>query len=286
MNGDKAWLEKRRAQQQRAQEAERLRQMREQADADRLAEAVEREADRRIAGELSRTFVDHGVGAVDRSAETAEQRRVDAIIARDRGDAAREAMRCEAEAQVMSGNFENLADTVVPPTQEWLEKGDTQPFTPKQPDGTVRVVSTVRRVNRPIVRRMHAKGKITDDQLAACEWYADRYEAAGLQGRVKTNHLSLTGNMGGGGGGMGQAPMAIHEHEAAARHEFRIARASVTAFYLNFLDSVVLHNIPISRAWRDAKCPKHKAEQRFRRVAQELVNFCESAKIEIKLRES
>jgi hypothetical protein len=218
-------------------------------------------------------------------AQTDERRRVSAIIERDRGDAAREAMRKEAMMEVGRGSFVNLGDTVVEPTPEWLGRHETRPYTPKAPDGTVREISTVRRVTSPVVRRLWSKGRLRDEQLAACERYRDSHEQAGLEGRWKTSHLSLVGNTG-GGGGSGQAPMALHAYEAVAREEFRAARGWMRPFYLHFFDAVVLDDTPISRAWRFARCPKHKAEALFRDAAQELADFYEKCGVELKISES
>lgn len=226
-------------------------------------------------------------GAVKRAkrAQTDERRRVQRIIDRDAGDAAREDMRKQAEVEVKAGSFVHLDDTVVEPTPEWTEKGDVERYTPKAPDGTVRSVSTVRRVATPVVRRMWAKGRLRDEQLAACERYRAAHEQAGLTGRWKSSHLSLTGNVG-GGGGAGQSPMATHEWEAQAREEFRAARADMRPFYLHFFDAVVLEDLPISRAWRFARCPKHKAEALFRDAAKELADFYEARGVELKIHES
>ncbi len=214
-------------------------------------------------------------------ARQAEKRRVQAIIDRDRAEAARDRMRNEAELEVSEGVFVHLDDTVVEPTPEWLEKGDTERFTPKAPDGTVRSVSTVRRVRTPIVSRLHGRGKITDDQFRACAWYSDQWEAARLEGRYKSNHLSLSGNTG-GGTGMSQAPMAATIHEAQARVLIRNARNAMTAMYLRFFDAVVIDNIPPSRICRFAKCIPRKADRRFRDTAQELADFIEKNGIDTK----
>lgn len=215
-------------------------------------------------------------------ARVAERRRVNALIERDRADTARDRMRKEAELEVSEGVFVHLDDTVLDPTPEWLEKGDVERFTPRAPDGTVRSVSTVRRVKTPIVNRLHGRGKLTDDQYRACCWYRDQWEYARLDGRYKSNHLSLTGNTG-GGTGMSQAPMAATVHEASARVMIRAARDAMTAMYLRFFDAVVIDNIPPSRICRFAKCIPRKADRRFRDTAQQLADFIEQNEIEVKI---
>ncbi|CDO34059.1 hypothetical protein [Novosphingobium sp. KN65.2] len=211
-----------------------------------------------------------------------ERRRVKAVIERDRADRARDDMREAAQLEVSDGNFVHLDDTVMEPTPEWKAKGDVERFTPKAPDGTVRSVSTVRRVRTPIINQLHGRGSITDDQRAALEWYRDQFEAARLDGRYKSNHLSLSGNTGGGSGGLGQSPMPLNDFEATARRNLRAVRSSMTAMYLRFLDAVVIENIPLTRSYIFAKCPPRKAVVRFRQVSEEIVKFCQSERVDLK----
>lgn len=208
----------------------------------------------------------------------AENQRVRELVERSRRERIREADRKRAELEVSEGQFVNLSDTVIEPTPEWLEKGPVIGFTPDQTKGTTRTVRSVRRVLTPIVRRLWEAGKITDEQHFACAWYRERHEVAGLEGRWKSSHIGFTS--GTSGGGAGSSPMAMHEHEAQARIQFRAARAAMTAFYLRFFDAVVLEDLPLRRAARFAKCRDGKAPHRFRMVAQELANFCERMSIE------
>lgn len=201
-----------------------------------------------------------------------EAQRVKAILERDRAEADREQRRREAELQVRSGNFANIADTVMEPTPEWVGKGDVMPFTPKQHNGTTRVFRTVRRVSNPLIVRMRNAGKISDDHFDACRWYRAQFDQAGLEGRYKSSHISLTGNTG-GGGGLGQSPMALHESEAQARINFRAARDAMQAFYLRFFDAVVLDDVPLKRAARFAKCRTEAAPRRFRDCCNQLLDF-------------
>jgi len=207
-----------------------------------------------------------------------EEDRVEAIIKRDKKYRTRELDRKAAELEVADGRYINLAETVVEPTPEWMEKGETRTFIPKQPKDTTKIARSVRRVSTPMVIKMLTGGRLTKDQAGACIWYRHMYETAGLSGRVKTAHISLTGNTG-GGGGMGQAPMALHAREAEAREAFRAARAAITPFYLKFFDSVVIHDIPVSRAARFARCRNDRAPKRFKDTAQELLQHCERVKI-------
>lgn len=214
-----------------------------------------------------------------RAAATIESLRVQNLIKRDRDDMAREALRRSAEAQVAAGEFANLADTVIEPTPEWINHGDVVSFIPKQPAGTVRVVRSVRRVLTPVVRKMHRNLQISDNQLSACLWYREKFEIAGLTGRWSTSRYSSMVV----GGGAGAWPVPMHAAEVQARKEFRDARAALTAFYLRFFEAITLFDEPISKAWRLARSPRAKAEQRFRDAAQELVDYCDFSHIELKL---
>jgi hypothetical protein len=277
-----------RIQQQRRIDAQRARLAaeREAANADQIALAIDKAQDDRLAAELGPIFRAHGHGLVAESpAARADRTRVEALIKRDQIDRSKERDRRLAEMEVAKGVFVNLTDTVLEPTPEWLAKGEVGTFTPKQPDDTVRVIKTVRRVSNPVVARMHAAGRLSDAQYAACRWYRARHEAAGLEGRYKSSNLSLAGNVGGGTGGGGQAPMALHEFEAEARIQFRAARAKLTAFTLRFFEAVVLGDVPVSRSWRMSRAPKHKAETRFRDEAQRLANFCDENGIETGIRD-
>jgi hypothetical protein len=179
--------------------------------------------------------------------------------------------------EVAKGVFVNLTDTVIDPTPEWLAKGEVGSFTPKQPDDTVRVIKTVRRVSSPVVARMHAAGRLSDAQYAACRWYAERHASAALDGRYKLSNISFTSGTSGGGGD-GQAPMARFLHEAQARLEFRAARENIPAFYVKFFEAIVLHDVPIRRAVRFARCRTEKGPFRFRECCQSLVAHLDAMK--------
>lgn len=206
-----------------------------------------------------------------------DQERVFALIRRDKQDRIRDRDRKRAQLEVADGRFADLAESVEDPTPEWLEKGDVRTFIPKQPKGTTKVIRSVRRVNTPRVIQMLNEGSITGDQAVVCTWYRTQWEQAGLSGRVKSNHISLTGNTG-GGGGMGQAPMALHEREAEARLAYRAARDALTPFYVKFFEAVVIHDSGVGRAAKLAKCRYDRALKRFRETAQELVEHCERVK--------
>ncbi|MFC4255397.1 hypothetical protein GRI97_08160 [Altererythrobacter xixiisoli] len=209
-----------------------------------------------------------------------ERRRVFDMLARDKADRAREVARREAEQQVASGSFANLADTVIEPTPEWMAKGDTVPFTPKQPDGTVRVVRSVRRVVTPIVIRMWRAGRLGDDQARACIWYRECHDIAGLVGRFSSTQLS--DNSGGSDrrsvGFAGHIP--ITSWEANARRMYREAKAQLPAEYIKFFEIIVLEDVAIGLATRFARCRNARAIGIFRQLADKIAVFCETNDID------
>lgn len=208
-----------------------------------------------------------------------ERNRVADMIRNDQINATKESDRSRAEYEVKTGVFVNLTDTVIEPTPEWLEKGDVQKFTPRQMDGTVRELSTVRRVVTPIVVRLHRAGSITDDQAAACIWYRNVAVLAGMEGRHASSQWNATSSIRRGAVDAGFGYVPASEAIAAARVAYREARDELPTFYLKFFEKIVLDDLPLRRAARFAKCANHKAPRRFRDVAQALTAYCERAKV-------
>ncbi|MXP24825.1 hypothetical protein GRI39_02030 [Altererythrobacter indicus] len=210
-----------------------------------------------------------------------ERRRVKNLLERDRADRIREHDRKASELEVAEGKFVNLADTVTEPTPEWTAKGDVRPYTPRQPDGTVRSISTVRRVVTPMPVRLYRSGRITEDQARVCLWYRLLYDKACLGGRyssskMKDPSLSARARQ---GDSYGYMPTTMDE--ADARRTFRLLREQITSFYIRFFDVVVLDDASMKIAARYARCRNSRVAARFRQCAQQLVDFIEQNDIEI-----
>jgi len=253
----------------------------EQDEEKAFIEHFEDVAVQRICDEIGKPFVEAGlVGAAEPEAAAAERDRVAALIERDKADRVAERDRKAAELQVSEGLTVNIGEAVIEPTPEWKAQGDFRAFTPRLEDGTVRTVKAYRRVSVPMVLRFWNKGKINDDQLRACIWYRDAWEQAGLIGRFKSSHISLTGNTG-GGGGMGQAPMALQQREAEARGAFRQATAAIAPVLVKMFQAIVLHDMPLARARRFIRCRNGGEFQRFLAACQDLVAHVESNSIEV-----
>lgn len=260
------------------------RNRRKAAEDEELVAAFDAVEERTLDSALTRAFVANGVGRVEPFG-AGERDRVAAMIARDRADKTAEHDRKRARIEVGNGSFVNLDETVLPPTPEWLAKGEVRSFTPRLiGEGgrtpTVKTVRTVRRLENSTITRMHLRGELTDEQLWACRWYSQIHERAGIEGRYKTSHLSLAGNVGGGGGGA-QHPMAQHEREAEARLAYREARGKLTAFYVRFFEAVVIGDVPVRRAARFARCRAERAILRFRDTIGDLIEHLNRTGVEI-----
>lgn len=214
-----------------------------------------------------------------------EASRVRELLARDKAYQAREAYRTQAEMEIAEGRFVNLSDTVVEPTEEWLEKGETRTFVPKQPDGTTRVIRTVRRVVIPIVTRLHSRSLITDDQYASCLWYRAIYDRAWMVGRLSSNIFNNAATLSGGrdkrlGGAAGHSP--ITEEELYNRELLRAARTALPERKIPFFDAIVIEDQSLRKASRIIRCRNGDAPAIFSEVAECLARHCSERRVDLK----
>lgn len=210
-----------------------------------------------------------------------EEARVAALIKRDKKDRTRENDRKAAELEVADGRFVNLAETVVEPTPEWMSKGETRTFIPKQPKDTTKIARSVRRVAVPTIVKLYNDGKMTEDHYHACMVYRRMFEQAGLTGRYKSNYLSITGNTGGGSGGMAQHPMASHASEAEARDLYRRAKAVIAPRFIQVFEFVVISDLSMRQAATKAKRDNSRVFPQLRSSCERLVRFWDGCGIEI-----
>lgn len=246
---DKIRQERRRkaARAQRAAERERVMQ-------DQLAMAIDKAQDDRLSREIGPILLAHGHGKVEQPATfKAEQERVKALIESDLSYRARESVRLAAEIKLSDdpGHTASLLDAVVEPTPEWLRQGESMPFTPKQPDGTVRVVTTRRRVVTGQCLRAFRAGRMTDEQYRACAWYQAIYERSGLEGYVRTTRLDSADRVKGQPGGF------FTDGQLEAQSAYRAARAAIPARWRKFFELVVLDDVAVDRARRIAPAGTH-----------------------------
>ena len=118
-----------------------------------------------------------------------EQRRVKALIDRDKQDRMREIERAAAEIKVREGLVVTAHETVMEPTPEWFQHGDSESFTPELPDGTVRELKTMRRKSQSPWRRMVEAGQIAPENFAAAQSIAYVHERITRAGGLKSGTL-------------------------------------------------------------------------------------------------
>lgn len=195
---------------------------------------------------------------------TAEQQRVRELIERHKADHAREIVRAAAEIELASGKTASILDAVMEPTPEWRQHGDVERYTPRQPDGTVRQVTTVRRVLTPIALRMLRAGKIDNEQYRTCVWYAATYERAGLMGTIPS--VQIGREVFGGG----PDRVLFTEAQQDAQRALRRVKAVIPKHEVRFFEAVVIGDVPITRASRFLRAKPAKALKRFRFIVEQV----------------
>ncbi|WP_066120476.1 hypothetical protein [Blastomonas sp. CCH2-A2] len=209
-----------------------------------------------------------------RVSPSSEARRVAAILARDEADRIAEQSRADAERNVRLGLPANEADLIIPPTPEWIAKGDAIPYRPRH-DGQWASLSegitTMRRVLTPIATRLHRAGKLNDEQLSACTWYRRTYDEAGLEGAMPgTDFLKEVWTAPQSRG------MNFTEEQVAAQEQLRQARAAMPSAFVKFFEAVILYDIPVKRAARAHKCRFRHEVQCLRDCATSVSNYLET----------
>lgn len=193
-----------------------------------------------------------------------ENSRVKAMIERDRQDRMRDIARAAAEIELESGKTAYVKETVIEPTPEWFQHGDSQEFTVDVPDRTSIVLKTRRRVLTPIVLRMLKADKIDSDQYRALHWYAETYEAAGLLGSIPG--VQLGREVFGGG----PDRVLFTEMQQVAQAQLRQAKSMITPHRVKFFEAVVIGNVPIERASKFVRTRRGNALNIFKNEAQKV----------------
>lgn len=253
---------------------------REEAEARRLADALERHDETEFIIRFGPAFIAGGHCLFEPRRDESE--RVEVILRRDRTDRLIEIDRQVAGAEVTEGVYFNLSDVVISPTPEWLAKHETAVFVPKQPDDTVRVIKTVRVVRTPVIARLWRAGKISDEIGRACLWYRETHEIAGLNGSMSFSSWCGPDHIrDGASGAMAAGHMPKTMREAEARQEFRQAVIAIDPFYREFFDQIVIHDVSLRHAARFAKCANDKVLRRFLDAAEDLLDHLEARQIEL-----
>ena len=101
-----------------------------------------------------------------------------------------------------------------------------------------RAEKTRRFKDSPIDRMFHRK-LITEAQFNAAEWYRERYEEAGISGRVVANYSAT----GGGEARCIGSKLLGSERQFQARLKWRAARGEIAAQMAGLVDKVILEGI-------------------------------------------
>jgi hypothetical protein len=199
-----------------------------------------------------------------------EIQRVKAMIERDKQDRMREIERAAAEIKVREGLVVTAHETVMEPTPEWLQHGDTEAFTPELPDGTVREIKTVRRVRVSIILRMLRADKLDGDQYRALAYYAECHERAGLLGNIPIAQVGREVF----GGGADRVPFT--EAQQDAQNSLRELKSDIPRHMVRFFEAIVIDNVPITRASRFIRTKPGSALKSFKIIAQQVTVKAES----------
>lgn len=199
-------------------------------------------------------------------AKIAESARIKTMIDRDKQDRMREIERAAAEIKVREGLVITAHETVIEPTPEWFQHGDSETFTPELPDGSVRDIRTVRRIRTPIILRMLRADKIDSDQYRALNWYSECYEAAGLLGAIPS--VQIGREVFGGG----PDRVLFTEMQQQAQQALRQVKLVITPHRIRFFEAVVIGNVPIERAAKFVRTRRGNALKIFKNEAQKVTS--------------
>lgn len=202
-----------------------------------------------------------------------EANRVAAMLARDKAYQQAEDDRKAAILEIHDGTYINVGDAVVPPTPEWLSKHESKTVTVSA-DGEghhARSVKTVRRVATGHHIRAFIAGKITEDQMKACAWYREQFEASGLEGLIKS--ASFEPRIHGGP----SSGVLFNERQQQAQGHIRNARLLIPRGVRKFFDLVILEDVPIAQAAKRSKSGRDPY-QTIRKCADIVSDYSEAMK--------
>lgn len=189
-----------------------------------------------------------------------EEKRVKELIRGDAEYRRKEQVRTQALKEIEGGGVADASLINLGPTPEWMRHYDTQAFSARR-DGhwsAGNEGSTVRRVITPVAMRMHRKGNLSDEHLAACIWFRNTYEQTGLEGSVASVDYSrevfvMPDNKG----------MRITERQADARNAFRAAIINVQVKDRILFTQVVLSDKALYSLEREYGLSRMRIKARF-----------------------
>jgi hypothetical protein len=172
----------------------------------------------------------------------------------------------QAQIAFGNGNTACLDETVIPPTPEQLASGTFERYTADTLAGTARSATTVRRKLMNHVVNYYLSGLIDEQELSACRWYRDVYEATGLTGNIPSTDYQKE---------IFAAPQSrsmFSDWQIDMQDMFRAARAEMTAKWLPFFDGMVLHDLAPKTALRLSRGNDKKVKVYFRDSVRELAS--------------
>lgn len=219
---------------------------------DREAElAIARSQDRELTLSLFSIFRQHGYQFGAGFHQIAEAARVTAILRRDQRQRVEDELRESARDQLQRGALVSLADTVLGPTEEWLAKGGTIPFTPRLPDHARHEVAntakTVRRAPCPVARKMMLQGVIDYEGYMACCWLAEIHDAAGLSGNIPSTDYQKEIFV------CPQGGLPFTQYQIEQQDLLKLLWREIPSKYMRLLIKMVVEDVPINRAVRAAR---------------------------------
>lgn len=205
------------------------------------------QTDKKIRRSLVEAFDELLRPARARLRKEASESRVSALVRQMKHDDAETAIRVDAERAMANGDPDAARYLKVEPTPELLAKGRFETVEAVLAHQHDIRTTTKRRVLVPRVLDLHLSGLIDNEQLIACRWYRDCWEATGLVGQIPSTDY----------GKEVFAPPQSRDMFTTfmldAQDNFRTARSNITARYRTFFDAVVLDDVGLQRAIKLAK---------------------------------
>lgn len=202
--------------------------------------------------------------AKSRRAKTETESRVSALVRQMGEDEAAERARADALIRAANGDPTSAAYLRIEPTPELLAKGRFETVEARLDHQHDIRTTTKRRVLVPRVLDLHQSGLIDHEQLIACRWYRDCWEATGLIGNIPSTDY---------GKEVFSAPQSrdmFAGWQIDAQEVFRTARAAITARWLPFFDAVTLEDFGLRTAIKRSRGDNTKARGIFKECCEEL----------------
>jgi hypothetical protein len=197
------------------------------------------------------------------AAQQTQQRRVRDLLKADRRYTRAEIRRAEAEREVAAGKLSSFDDTKIGPTPEQMIKGDYRETEIELEDQTIRRFTTFKNIGESRIVQLYRRGVIDEDGYAACSWYRNTWEDAGLAGSAPVARYEPT--VPSGDVAFGHVPRT--EYAVSARYDYRWARACLPPSPDCFLfELVVLDEASIADAAKISRIRKNAAKSIFQRA--------------------